>query len=185
MTKLHLGCGKRRINDFINIDIQPMASVDIVGDIRNLPCDDNTVEEIYSCAAIEHFGRHDWKDAISHWHTKLKPGGTLRLSTPDFEACVEEYRQNGRIHELFGLIVGGQKDYTDQHGMIFDYKFLKKELESLGFCDIERYDWREFHPFQNQPGYDDFSRAYLPHMDMEKGRLMSLNIVCKKRKEIK
>ena len=29
---------------------------------------------------------------------------------------------------------------------------------------------------------DDYSKYYLPHMDFEKGELMSLNIICKKEK---
>ena len=58
----------------------------------------------------------------------------------------------------------------------FDFPYLKEQLEEAGFADVGRYDWREFLP----DGYDDYSRSYLPHMDFENGRLMSLNVKARK-----
>jgi predicted SAM-dependent methyltransferase len=178
--KLNLGCGRRSISGYVNIDIQPYDNVDLVSDITCLPYEKNSIDEIYSCAAIEHFGRNEWKNVATHWYDILKPSGVLRISTADFAACCEEYIENGKISNLFGLIVGGQKDYTDQHGMIFDFDFLKIELQKIGFSDVKRYDWRQFDAFKQDPDYDDYSRSYIPHMDFENGRLMMLNVVCKK-----
>lgn len=61
--------------------------------------------------------------------------------------------------------------------MTFDFDLLKELLERIGFSNIQRYDWKTFLP----ENYDDFSRAYLPHMQFETGRLMSLNVVCEKK----
>jgi len=185
LKKLHLGCGTKKIKGFINIDIQERDNVDVISDISNLPYKPGTIDEIYSCAAIEHFGRNDWKHVVKHWYETLKEGGILRISTADFEACCLEYLQNREIEKLFGLIVGGQKDYTDQHGMIFDFKYLQKHLEEIGFVNVRRYNWKEFHPFQNDKNYDDYSRSYLPHLDFDNGRLMMLNVICEKPKGIK
>jgi len=52
-------------------------------------------------------------------------------------------------------------------------------LEDADFSGVAKYDWREFLP----PDYDDYSRAYLPHMDFENGRQMSLNVVATKSSE--
>jgi predicted SAM-dependent methyltransferase len=180
MIKLHLGCGKNRIDGFVNIDIQSAPNVDLVADVTNLPYSAESVDEIYSCAVIEHFGRHKWVSVLDYWVSLLKPGGVLRLSTADFESCCIEYLENKDIKKLLGLIVGGQKDYTDQHGMVFDFKIFKQELEGLGMEKVRRYDWEEFTPFQSNSNYDDYSRSYLPHMDFQNGRLMMLNVVCQK-----
>ena len=59
--------------------------------------------------------------------------------------------------------------------MCYDYKLLSEGLASSGFSEIKRYNWKEFEPFVNSD-YDDFSAAYLPHMDCENGRQMMLNI---------
>jgi hypothetical protein len=74
---------------------------------------------------------------------------------------------------VLGLLYGGQNYEYNFHYQTFDYERLKTLLEAAGFCEISEYDWRNFLP----SGYDDFSRAYLPHMDIENGRQMSLNLV--------
>jgi len=175
--RLHLGCGDRQIPGFINIDIRNTDAVDVVSDIsKNLPYENGSVDLIYSCANIEHFGRKEWKNVISYWYDLLKPGGILRLSTADFESVCREYLENGEIQKLFGFVVGGQKNDYDWHGMIFDFKFLKNELQDVGFRKVEKYDWRE----TSHSDVDDYSSAYLPHLEKQKGRLMMLNIEAEK-----
>ncbi len=174
MKKLHLGCGKINIPGYINIDIQDTPAVDIQADISNLDYEKGSIDFIYSCANIEHFSRHEWRNVLSHWYDLLKKGATLRLSTADFDAAVKEYLQTKNIDSLLGLIVGGQKDPFDRHGMIFDYEYLKKALEDIGFKNIRRYRWQETDIAEMN--IDDYSQAYLPHMDKKNGRLMMLNI---------
>jgi len=172
--KLHLACGKIRLPGYINIDIQPSSTVDVVADIRDLPYKKNSVDEIYCCAALEHFGRNEVSSLLGHWHTILKPGGLLRLSTTDFEAVCEHYLNIHNLHELLGLLVGGQKDPYDFHKILFDFTSLQQQLQLQNFIDIKRYDWRETPLGELQ--IDDYSQAYLPHMDKEHGRLMMLNV---------
>ena len=56
--KLHLGCGNKRISGFTNIDILNSPAVDVVADIMNLPYESKTVDMIYACNVLEHFGRN-------------------------------------------------------------------------------------------------------------------------------
>jgi len=42
----------------------------------------------------------------------------------------------------------------------------------VGFRHIRRYDWRA----TDHAWLDDFSQAYLPHLDKERGTLVSLNV---------
>ena len=174
MKQIHLGCGKVRLPGFINIDIQPGPAVDLVGDIRNLDFEDSSIDLVYSCAVIEHVGRREWVDLLKEWRRVLKPGGLLRLSTNDFEACIARYNEKRNLEELLGILIGGQKDDYDWHGMIFDFKTLERGLIEAGFENIRRYDWRETE--LGRLGIDDYSMAYLPHMDKENGRLMMLNV---------
>ena len=98
----------------------------------------------------------------------------MRLAVPDFEAVVEEYIANRNLDKLQGFLHGGSKyDAYDFHYQTYDFKRLSELLKGVGFSEVERYDWRDFLP----PDYDDYSRSYLPHMDFEHGRLMSLNVV--------
>ena len=55
--KLHLGCGKLILEDFINIDVLSERA-DIKLDFTNLSIfNNNKIEEIYICHALEHFRR--------------------------------------------------------------------------------------------------------------------------------
>lgn len=181
MIKLHLGCGKIHLPNYFNVDIQKGPGVDVVADLRLLPWSDGTVDVVYSCSAIEHFGRREWIAVLAEWARVLKPGGLLRISTADFDAAVARYAETGNLPELLGLLIGGQKDDYDWHGMIFNFDELSMGLLTAGFGDIHRYDWRDTDI--GRLGIDDFSQAYLPHMDKKNGRLMMLNVEAIRRAE--
>ena len=61
--------------------------------------------------------------------------------------------------------------------MIFDKKYLSSLLTKTKFYDIQEWDWHSV----DHGKIDDYSQAYLPHMDKENGTLMSLNIEAKKK----
>ncbi|EKD99032.1 MAG: hypothetical protein ACD_23C00165G0001 [uncultured bacterium] len=173
--KLHLGCGPRHIPGFVHVDAQPAPHVDIVGPVERLTMGDNSVSLIYASHVLEHFGRHAYKTVLKEWFRVLKPGGVLRLSVPDFAACAAIYYESGLVDGLtglVGLIVGGQRNEHDFHKMIFDEDFLRRELLDIGFREVRRWDWRA----TEHTSIDDFSQAYIPHLNKENGKLMSLNL---------
>lgn len=173
--KLHLGCGRRYIPGFMHVDIQPAPHVDLVCRVNCLPLANDTAELIYACHVLEHFGRYEYQSALLEWKRVLKPGGTLRLAVPDFAACAAIYYEHGLedgLSGVVGLISGGQRDSYDFHKMIFDEEYLRRDLLSLGFREVRRWDWRN----TEHSNVDDYSQAYLPHMHKEDGRLVSLNL---------
>jgi predicted SAM-dependent methyltransferase len=52
--KLHLGCGRRMIDGFINIDTIPGCDLRLDLDRERLPFDDNSVDCIYAFHFLEH-----------------------------------------------------------------------------------------------------------------------------------
>lgn len=173
--KLHLGCGSRYIPGFVHVDFLPAPHVDIVGPVEQLPMDDQSVALIYASHVLEHFGRYEYQAVLEEWFRVLKPGGILRISVPDFAACAEVYCENGLadgLSGLVGLIVGGQRDGYDYHKMIFDENSLGHALLDVGFREVRRWDWRS----TEHAEIDDYSQAYIPHLDKDAGRQMSLNI---------
>jgi hypothetical protein len=130
---------------------------------------------------MDFFRKTSWKDLLAHWYSLLvHKDGILYLSTVDFEAVAKEYLANGNLERLIGITIGGQKNEEDLHGMLFDFELLKAGLEEVGFTRIRRYDWRYSDMYVTNPEFDDFSRAYLPHMDFDNGRLMMLNVIAYK-----
>ncbi len=176
VRRLHLGCGDKRIPGFFHVDIAPLPHVDHIGRVERLDfIDGGAVELIYACHVLEHFGRFEIVDVLKEWHRVLGPDGILRLSVPDFAACAAIYYEEGLkdgLSGLIGLVSGGQRDHYDYHRMIFDEPLLTGLLHQAGFHEVRRWDWRETGHRQ----IDDYSQAYLPHLDKESGRLMSLNL---------
>ena len=114
----------------------------------------------------------------------LKQRGILRLAVPDFDAIVKVYLKykdldhTGILGPLYGKMVikTSEGEKIIYHKTVYDFKSLKEVLESVGFRNIHRYDWRD----TIHKDYDDFSQAYIPHMDKEHGFLISLNMEAEK-----
>ncbi|RLL51944.1 methyltransferase domain-containing protein [Mariprofundus sp. EBB-1] len=176
--KLHIGCGKKYLPGFKHVDVIAFDHVDFVCDARRLEkIEDNSVSEIYACHILEHVERGEVVGVLREWARVLHPGGVLRLAVPDFEAVATEYLENRDLMNMQGLLYGGQTYDYNFHHVAFDFISVQSMLREAGFSKPERYDWRDFLPSEN---FDDYSRSYLPHMDFEQGRLMSLNITAKR-----
>lgn len=174
-TRLHLGCGKRYIPGFFHVDVAPGPHIDRVAKVEDLGfLLDNSVELIYACHVLEHFGRHAIHGVLTEWHRVLRSSGVLRLAVPDFGECARLYCEGklDRFTDIVGLICGGQRDQYDFHKMIFDRRFLEEELKTAGFREVRAWDWRT----TEHADVDDYSQAYLPHMNREYGTLVSLNL---------
>ena len=172
--KLHLGCGKKYIKGFKHVDLLDYSHIDYRVSVDNLSfAKDNSVELIYASHVLEHFGRDEYEKVLDEWYRVLKIDGILRIAVPDFKSIVNYYNKTADMESLLGLVVGGQKfgEY-DYHKMIFDEEFLKNKLKDVGFKSISKYEWRNV----SHANVDDFSQAYLPHMDKKNGMLMSLNM---------
>lgn len=175
--KLHLGCGKRYIPGFVHIDAVDYSHVDHVATIDNLTfIPDDSVELIYNCHVLEHFKRRDVGRVLQEWLRVLKPGGTLRVSVPDFAKLCEVYQRNENLDQVIGALFGRQDYLYNIHYNVFDFSSLARDLEHAGFTNVRRYDWRE----TEHADVDDYSQAYIPHMDKEHGVLISLNVECDK-----
>jgi predicted SAM-dependent methyltransferase len=172
--KFNFGCGNKPIQGFINVDIQPGPGVDLVWDVTQLvgKIQPSCADTIYCCHTLEHIDKKIIVDLLKEWRSFLKPGGIIRIAVPDFEAIVEWYINGGSIDNLVGLTVGGNKNAFDNHKNLFDFHRLGAYLLEAGFRNIRSWDWKE----TEHKDHDDFSQAYLPHMQKETGMLMSLNL---------
>ena len=169
--KLHLGCGTKHLKGYINVDIRYLPGVDEVNNIRFLRnYKSDSVDEIYACHVLEHFGRWEYKEVLKRWFEILKPGGKLRLAVPNFSSICKYYTETGDLKSLIGLLYGGQDYDENYHYITFDPSSIYDDLKDIGFNEITGWNCEEYEG-------DDFSKAYLPHMDKENGILMSLNLM--------
>jgi predicted SAM-dependent methyltransferase len=175
MIKINLGCGWRDFGpDWIHIDGGDYPHLDSK-DIFNLPYEDNSIDLIYASHVLEYFNRKEAKEVLTKWHSKLKPGGIIRLAVPDFKAMVKLYvEQKLPLQRILGPLYGQMPmgEETIYHKTTYDYLNLESLLLDVKFTNVKRYNWQD----TEHAEFDDHSQAYIPHMDKENGVLISLNV---------
>jgi predicted SAM-dependent methyltransferase len=170
---LHLGCGKIFIPGFVHVDVRKFDHVDHVTSVDKLDMfADNSVDLVYACHLLEHFPRRQTLLVLTEWKRVLRRGGILRIAVPDFAALSKLYQETKDLSLILGPLVGKQDYEYNTHYRVFDYNSLSQLLYSIGFRGVGRYNWQE----RIHKDYDDYSQAYIPHMDKENGTLISLNI---------
>ena len=181
MKKLHLGCGNIRIPGYINIDCAETSAADMLLNINEIDFyyQPETVDVIYISHVLEHFYRISIPLLLQKFFNILKPGGILRLAVPDWDAVVERYNETKDLDEVIKLIYSNHHVPFDGHYHIWNFDTINRDLLSVGFTNIYKYDWKQ----TEHSNIDDFSRAYLPHDpeaiktgNFNNHKLMSLNI---------
>lgn len=160
MVKINMMCGKRNFGpDWVHIDGENYDHA-VSSDIWLQGYKD--VDIIYCSHGIAYFDREEIIPLLKCWHGKLKPGGLLRLATPDWEVL----RQMDE--PMLGPLYGKMNQPPIYHKTVYDEVGLHLLLDHIGFTKIRRYD----HRLTEHAQFDDHSAAY------HKGQLISLNIEC-------
>lgn len=182
--KLHLGSGKRYLSGYKHIDLSPYPHIDYREPIYPLDfIPDETVSEIYCSHALEYYDQVESIQVLTAWRKKLTATGVLRLSVPDFDSLLKVYSmEDQNIERIIGPLFGRWNVSNDQliyHKVVYTRKLLCKNLCEAGFMSTE--DWDPFEFFNQDNNYfDDYSKAYYPHMDFANGFPISLNILAYK-----
>lgn len=133
MSKLNIGCGKRKYTGYKTIDIESSNNPDIVGDFRTMSFSD--IEEIRAEHILEHFSRDESCLVLPQWRSWLKDNGILIVETPDFEYICKEFvgKTPDVQYWLARHAYGSQEaDWAFHRSEWYEYKF-KKLLPDLGF----------------------------------------------------
>jgi predicted SAM-dependent methyltransferase len=110
MTLVNVGCGTWFDPRWINLDGEAtVAGVQRYDCRERLPFADATVDAVYSSHLIEHLPPAVCRSFIHDAFRVLKPGGAIRLATPDLEKLAFEYLKN------FYLACDGDLAARDRH----------------------------------------------------------------------
>jgi len=155
---LHLGCEDHRIEGWINVDIVPTGAVDLQADLaRPLPFPDESMDFIHSEDLLEHLEPDDGRTLLAEFFRVLRPGGVMRLLTPDLERLVEEVYLRPRPRHLAWSgaylkaatpceALNAHCRMGGEHRFIYDFPYLEGVLIGIGFR-VRRASWnRSRHP---------------------------------------
>jgi len=136
--KFNLGCGEDIREDYVNIDSRDIENLDIRADIRNLVfIPDETVEEFLCYDVLEHFSFLDTAAILSHWISKLKPGGQIIVRVPDIEKILHNFVHGELpVFEAQRLVFGGQDYPQNFHFAGFTEGTLEGLLLGCGCSEV-------------------------------------------------
>jgi predicted SAM-dependent methyltransferase len=151
---LDIGCGPNPSKDFINLDYLWRPGVDLCWDVaHNLPLPDNALAGIFSEHCIEHVPLAVGDALLGECFRTLRPGGTVRLVTPDAERylvgyaslCVEPdgpplpKAQIDRYRGVYTPLMSVNRVFGQfGHRFIYDFETFEVLLRQHGFVEIER-----------------------------------------------
>ncbi len=86
MRKLHIGCGKKVLPGYINLDVQPLPGVDVVHNLEKFPYPfkDEEFDLIQAHQVLEHI--NNLEEVMKELARILKKGGRLKIDVPHFSS---------------------------------------------------------------------------------------------------
>lgn len=174
--RLHVGCGRVRLEGWLNLDVQALPGVDLVVDVsKGLHFRD--VEAVYA----EHFLEHLALDAavafLEDVHRCLRPRGILRLSTPNLDWVWETHYSTStppEVRRVQGLRLN-RAFHGWRHQFLWNRELLGETLLACGFTDLVwcRYGESRREALRGLERHDTYEdRPDLPHVlivEAEKG----------------
>lgn len=105
--KLHLGCGTKKMQGWVNIDSVKGVSPDLVHDLRQpFPYADLSVEEILAEDLLEHFDKYMRVQVFSEWARVLSVGGKVVIQVPNLQKVLFNRYFKFRFDDLADTIFG-------------------------------------------------------------------------------
>lgn len=150
--KLHLGSGSIHLDGWLNADL-------VAGDVylnlkRRLPVPDGTFAFVFGEHVIEHLSEEAGQRLLREVHRVLRPGGVLRLTTPDLAKLVALYEDRNPVVEraAFASYLSAITDRSIArpaqvlnaelrlwgHRYVYDEQDLTARLRQARFSRIER-----------------------------------------------
>ncbi len=153
--KLHLGCGQRYFEGYVNIDypmtehtVQEKSVADVQADLLKLKYSAGEIEEVRLHHVFEHFSRPVACALLSNWYSWLKVGGTVHIEVPDFEktgkAALSAFKNSKMKHIALRHIFGSQEAHWAVHFEGYSKDLLSDMLERFGYKvkEVKRNDWK-------------------------------------------
>ncbi|MGA1791377.1 MAG: glycosyltransferase [bacterium] len=188
--RLHVGCGDRNLDGFINIDIsgKPQKKLDVR---KGLPYRNNCVDYIFSEHFIEHLSREESIRFLEECYRVLKPGGVCRVATPDLDEVIKSYSQDqwarkewisrfgyGWIPNKCLMLNVGLRHWGHQH--IYNEEDLKMIGNLAGFIIAQRCDVGQslFEPLKGLEGRaDSFVMEFIKESEAYRDALPLVSIL--------
>ena len=145
--KLHLGCGEKYLEGYINIDfpsenhtVQAKSVADRHCDVISLSFPSGSIQEVRLHHLFEHFSRAQALALLCRWTDWLEVGGKLHIETPDWDASILTYlsplTSADQKEQIMRHLFGSHEASWAVHWDAWYKGRFKKVLEILGYTNL-------------------------------------------------
>lgn len=132
--KLNLGCGQFILSGWINVDLHTSRRGILHMDMgKTYPFPSNSFDFIFSEHAIEHLNYRAQQKMLSECFRILKPGGAIRIATPDLQFLLDLANQPNKPQN---------KRYLEWSFANFDYSYVNNS--DINICEMPTYIINKF-----------------------------------------
>lgn len=150
--RINVGCGKRILDGYVNVDVAPRPGVEHVCSADQLPFPDGSAREVLAVHLVEHVYAWDVPRLLAEWARVLRPGGSLALEMPDVLKAARNLADNVRIGKhpdqahMWALYGDDTlRDPLMMHRSGWWFERLRPLVLGAGFRDVVERD-TVFHP---------------------------------------
>jgi predicted SAM-dependent methyltransferase len=155
VRKLHIGCGAHVLHGWLNTDFVRSREVLFLDATRPFPFGDSEFDYVYSEHMIEHISFPAGQRFLKECSRILKPGGKIRVATPDLMFLVDLCR-DGTSTVQRDYIEWSSQHFVPEapfpseafvvnnffrdwgHRFIYNDKVLRASMEAAGFVNVRR-----------------------------------------------
>jgi predicted SAM-dependent methyltransferase len=166
--RLHIGCGTKRLEGWVNIDSQPLPGVDVVTDVsRGLQF--SNVEAIFAEHFIEHLPLAAAIGFLREsWRVMARPGW-IRLSTPNLDwVWSSHYAMVGEPEAKRDAALRLNRAFHGwRHQFLWNREMLAEALSVCGFAEVRwcQYGESELPMFRGIERHETYGDSDdLPHV---------------------
>ena len=152
---LNLGCGNNLLPDWLNCDATPVPGAVFLDCTKTFPFPSGSFDHVFAEHLIEHMGLPEMEAFLQECHRVLKPGGTIRLVTPNLDTFMQmiitplsepsqKYMEWYKTRHPDGLPASPVRAINSifhEHGhkFIMNESFMSQLLAHAGFVDTRVY----------------------------------------------
>ncbi len=152
---LHLGASHHDFPGWLNTDVEPATRSTVYLDATAaFPLPDDSFQYIYAEHMIEHISRADGLGMLRECRRVLKPGGVLRLTTPDLSFLMTLYDEPANDGRAYIQWIGERYLPRDEkptaalvinnafrawgHQFLYNAETLTADLRKSGFAEVKQ-----------------------------------------------
>ena len=110
---------------------------------RQWPYAADSFDAIYSSHVLEHLPLRGARVCVREAFRCLRPGGVLRISVPDLDAQIADYRSESAEEWAINFFEANETSEKNMHHFMYNFITLGELMRKSGFSTIARRNYKE------------------------------------------